>query len=58
MIKLNVMTKAERLTNAVNEAVHMEFEDWCLARQAIILELGAIKKKESQETAISKDSNK
>lgn len=51
------MDRAERITNAVHEIVNMSFDNYCLVRQAIILELGEIKKEESKETAISSNSN-
>jgi hypothetical protein len=54
--ELNVMDKAERLTNVVHEKLNLQYNDYVEIRQAIILELGEIKKEESKETAISSNS--
>lgn len=54
---LNVMDKAERLTNVVHGMFNLQYNDYVAVRQAIILELGEIKKEESQGTTIPKDSN-
>ncbi|PXV88383.1 hypothetical protein C8E03_108110 [Lachnotalea glycerini] len=54
---MNVMDKAERIANAISYKVPLTFDKWREVRDIVILELGEIKKEESQGTAIPKDSS-